>query len=673
MPDLTPSDSAVALARLRSTHLFGNLAEEGLRALAAACKHRTLAAGEVLLRQGEPGEEMYLVLDGTLRVTRRDGADEIVLGEVRRGEHVGEIALLEQKPRSATITSLTPCSLLALGRSDFDAFLAGHPEVREELMALLRERTRWASVRRVRPPREVVVSTLAGFLGGVGEAVLKAIEGEVEWVTLPRGAVLLRQGEAGDCLYFIVSGRLRIYGQGEGGAEVGIAELGPGGTVDEMALLGGQPRSASAAAAIDSELLRLSKAGFEALLAHQPQAMALFTRVLLDRLATNTRARAAIKQLRSAPLATAAECEEIARTPNLVLRNLKITQMYHRLSQELTLLLGHEDANWCTFACNASKTAGYSIRREELPFAELIALALRPAWVRSTGAQLGSWLEDAPVVNRARAALDAVSATISAGNLKVFAEVAPIFARFVLAFHDSAEYDRAKLEAHLETIRPGPTEAGGQQLMREALGHYYEAAFETRAKTKAELILLGNVKVGLHEQTRLQPNIVDALNAPLTVGLDGIISSELARVGLMPKRLAAFGRTALGAVERRLARNLTDVWRKVVTRNMMTLRLPYGNVRLGADVPRLPDDQMFPDVLRELTHQDLIQLVHRFDDDPSSLSGSQASDWGNLEDRMNFILDLFRSRQRSLELFGQPFDHEQRAQMAGNQVPIGRL
>ena len=80
--------------------------------------------------------------------------------------------------------------------------------------------------------------------------------------------------------------------------------------------------------------------------------------MMLARLNKRNQARAAMAQLRAAPLASPEEREEIVRTPNLVLRNLKITQMYHRLSQELALLLGDEDANWCTFACNASKTAG---------------------------------------------------------------------------------------------------------------------------------------------------------------------------------------------------------------------------------------------------------------------------------------------------------------------------
>ena len=661
-PDLTA-------ARLKATHLFSELDPPALARLAASCQLVELAAGEVLLREGEAGDELYVVISGALRVTRREGEGALVVGELRPGEHVGELALLEKSPRTATVTSLQACTLLSLSRRVLEPLFESQPQVREMLAASLAERRRWSAAQHFRPPSEAIVSALARFLEGVERATLQALEREVQWVALPRGAVLLKQGEAGDCLYFVESGRLRIHARGEDGEEVTIAEVGPGESVGEMALLGGQPRSASASAAIDCELLRLSKAGFERLLRDQPRAMAVFTRVLLDRLAARTHARAAITQLRSAPLATAAECDEIARTEHLVLRNLKITQMYHRLSQELALLVGHEDANWCTFACNASKTAGYSIRHEELPFAEVLALARRRPWVRAASARAEAWVQRLPAAGRARATLDAVSAIISAGNLKVFAEVAPVFVRLVQAFHKDVVYDRGRLEAFQATLRPGPTEVGGQQLLREAAGHYYEAAFERRVKVRSELILLGNVRVGLHEQSRLQPHIVDALNTPLAVGLGGLLAGR-AKPALP---LGGVAQRGLGVLERRLAQSLTGAWRRLVTRSMMTLRLPYGEVRLGSDVPRLPDHQMFPDVLREITHPELRGLVRRFDRDPETLAGSRAADWGNLDDRMNFILNLFRSRQRSLELFGQPFDLDQRASMEANQVPLGRL
>src|SRR2546425_9091111 len=84
--------------------------------------------------------------------------------------------------------------------------------------------------------------------------------------------------------------------------------------------------------------------------------------------------------------------------------------------------------------------------------------------------------------------LQAVSDSISAGNLKVFAEVAPIFVQAIRTFHQDVEHDADKLESFLgATLRPGATEAGGQDHLREAFTHYYEAMFEPSAKRKAEI------------------------------------------------------------------------------------------------------------------------------------------------------------------------------------------
>jgi CRP-like cAMP-binding protein len=614
-----------AASYLVSTHLFGDCGQKSLEELAASCSLLRLTVGDVLLRQGDAGSSMYVVVAGRLDVTHgaSDGT-RTLLGEVRKGEHVGEGSLLDGASRMATVTAASDTVVLELSRAALDAFLAQHPTIRESLRGSLEYRLRWARTRRLRPDRDALVHALSTALGGVDATALQFLADEVGWETLPRGAILMRQGEPGDSLYFVVSGRLRVFGLRDDGEQVNVGEVGPGETVGEMALLSNEPRSASSDALADCELLRLSKAGFDRLISDHPKTMAVFTRIIVARLTSRIRSRSTITQLRTLPLVTLDDCEDVVRTPDLVLRNLKITQMYHRLSVELTTLLGHADANWCTFACNASKTAGYSIRGEEIPMVKWF-VRMRLDRVRQ-----------------------AVTDAISAGNLKVFAELAPVFSRMVHTFHADVEYDADKLARFLAGLKPGATEAGGQSTLAEALSHYYDAMFERSPKKKTELILLGNIKVGLHEQIRLQPNIVEALNAPLAVGL---------------RRFAAR--------ERGLVVLLTRLWRRLVTRGLMTIRLPYGNLRLGDDVPELPNARMFADMLHTLEHPELVSLVAKYR--VTASSRSRAADWGSLDDRMRFIVNLFRSRQKSLELFDQPFLYEQRLEMAANRVPSGDL
>jgi hypothetical protein len=129
----------------------------------------------------------------------------------------------------------------------------------------------------------------------------------------------------------------------------------------------------------------------------------------------------------------------------------------------------------------------------------------------------------------------------------------------------------------------------------------------------------------------------------------------------------------LDVLERFLLARITRFWRRVVTRSMMTLRLPYGDLRLGADVPELPQARMYADMLQTLEDPQVVRVVEKYDGSQRPPRATRAVDWGELDDRMRFIVNLFRSRQKSLELFDQPFLYEQRREMDANRVPLGEL
>jgi hypothetical protein len=249
-----------------------------------------------------------------------------------------------------------------------------------------------------------------------------------------------------------------------------------------------------------------------------------------------------------------------------------------------------------------------------------------------------------------QAAVLGVSEMTSAGNIKVFAELGPIFARMIAAYHDCDVYDRDEFERFLDSLglRPGRSEAGGQDSLRQALVHYHDAMFQPEPKRKSELILLANFKVGLHEQIRLQPNIEGAMNTPVR---EGVFDHPLGALLRDPTMRA---------------------WRRFATKTMMRYRLPYGAVTVSGDLPMLPTGQMWPDVLTTLEHPELRLVAERYGT-ASDRRWLATRDWANLDERMTFIFRLFRSRQKSLELFDPPFQYEQRLAIAGDQLPSGAL
>ncbi|MBI3895677.1 MAG: cyclic nucleotide-binding domain-containing protein [Acidobacteria bacterium] len=107
---------------------------------------------------------------------------------------------------------------------------------------------------------------------------------EIEWLRLPGGQALFRQGDLGDSLYVVLSGRLRVFLEEEGGREQVLGEVGRGECVGEMAVLTGEVRSATVRAIRDSELMRLSKEGFDRIVVKNPRAMMLIAKRLVTRL-----------------------------------------------------------------------------------------------------------------------------------------------------------------------------------------------------------------------------------------------------------------------------------------------------------------------------------------------------------------------------------------------------
>jgi MFS family permease len=118
----------VEIALLRSVPLFAELPAPALEGLAAALEPVSLAAAEVLIRQGDPGDAYYVIAAGELDAVQ----DGHRLGRFGRGEGVGEIALLRAIPRTATILARTEATVYRLDRDHFLTAVLGHAPTRRQ-------------------------------------------------------------------------------------------------------------------------------------------------------------------------------------------------------------------------------------------------------------------------------------------------------------------------------------------------------------------------------------------------------------------------------------------------------------------------------------------------------------------------------------------------------------
>jgi hypothetical protein len=205
-----------------------------------------------------------------------------------------------------------------------------------------------------------------------------------------------------------------------------------------------------------------------------------------------------------------------------------------------------------------------------------------------------------------------VSAEVADGNRKVFAELAPLFVRFVDVMTGPMESRHERIEAFFATLRPGPSDQDGQDVLRLAFRNYAAAAAETDPAAKAQLILLANCQIGLHEQTRLQEDIRARMDAPVAE----MITDGIGR--LLAVRLAFRFLGPMGVTRERVRAAIQEDWQCLATRLSMQLSLPDGRVLpLGGD--HIPWPNQIPAVLQQLTHPELVALLRRFDDDLTCL------------------------------------------------------
>lgn len=126
------TDSAPFLAI--DTVLFRGLSKEEFRKVVSHLTLRHYEEETIIVSEGDPGESMFIIVNGEVRVNTSDASGkQFTLANLREGEFFGEVSLLTGKPRTATIITNIPSDLLELSLKDFESIVADYPHVREVL------------------------------------------------------------------------------------------------------------------------------------------------------------------------------------------------------------------------------------------------------------------------------------------------------------------------------------------------------------------------------------------------------------------------------------------------------------------------------------------------------------------------------------------------------------
>jgi CRP-like cAMP-binding protein len=126
---------------LRCVDLLRPLSQENLERLARLVENRLFAAHEVIIRQGEPGEEMFILLRGLVSVeVEQEGGNRVRAADLGPGSFFGEMSLMTGAPRTATVTALEECELLVVCRVAFREILEATPELSWRICQVMAER-----------------------------------------------------------------------------------------------------------------------------------------------------------------------------------------------------------------------------------------------------------------------------------------------------------------------------------------------------------------------------------------------------------------------------------------------------------------------------------------------------------------------------------------------------
>ena len=137
--------ATVSTAVLKAVPLFASFPEEQLRMIATMVTRRSAPRSNTIMAGGDPTDSLYIVLSGRLKVMMSDSdGKEVILSILGPGEYFGEMGLIDDEPRSASVVTLEPCELLSIAKRDFRKCLADNFEMSMAVMRGLVRRLREA-------------------------------------------------------------------------------------------------------------------------------------------------------------------------------------------------------------------------------------------------------------------------------------------------------------------------------------------------------------------------------------------------------------------------------------------------------------------------------------------------------------------------------------------------
>ncbi|HEY1097533.1 MAG TPA: cyclic nucleotide-binding domain-containing protein, partial [Myxococcota bacterium] len=284
--DLDDSDIASAqidVDRVPPIPLFSDLPRDAFVALTERMELRIASPGQRLIVESEPGVSMFVIIQGAVQVVRSDGhGNEVQLAQLGDGTFFGEMALLSDAPRTASVVVTEEAMLFEISRDLVEDMIAQYPSVGEVMKKFHRNRL-ITNLLKTSP-------VFAPFSTNDKKELIEKFKSR----DVAAGTFLLTRQQPRDGLYVVLSGRCEVLDTvGPGAEEVPIAELREGDVFGEMSMLWNKETSASVRALTSCTVLRLPRASFSEVIMTHPQILETLSALSEQRLKHNLDLKAA--------------------------------------------------------------------------------------------------------------------------------------------------------------------------------------------------------------------------------------------------------------------------------------------------------------------------------------------------------------------------------------------
>jgi ABC-type lipoprotein export system ATPase subunit/CRP-like cAMP-binding protein len=207
-------------------HALSTLTQDQLVEVSRGTKPQIFPPNSAIVRQGERGDKFYILLSGKADIyLNMPGGSELFVNQLKPGQYFGEMALLGNGIRAATVkaSSEGPVSVVALDEKAFNSLLDDSRSLREELIGLVEKRSIYNQLRTA---------------SSLDEETLVSIFKEAKPVIYEAGSDIIKQGDVGDSFYLLLDGNVDILVKDEYGREMLVNQLSSGSYIGEMALMG---------------------------------------------------------------------------------------------------------------------------------------------------------------------------------------------------------------------------------------------------------------------------------------------------------------------------------------------------------------------------------------------------------------------------------------------------